>query len=338
MASERLLREMVSRIHSFPQLRGCVIGFYGDGQCRLLNAGFSATPNSARVAVIIEECVLSDGAVLEETRRWAGAPAGSPENAPNPTIVTNRSRIGRELAGAGLSCTLTVVSALGVVGGAAAEVPSAGTSTFLIVAGWVGFLSQGVQCINGMVRIGEIIANPDDNSLDLWDHNRGYQVANFIVDAVGIASGIASLPAATRNLWAILARQRSFVARGLTLEGLKRMNQAERLRVIGDLVEEAYRTPQSRAALIAAAREAGVGARSIQRTTGLSVRHANTMVRIISEKTIRRLHSTLLEVFGNLAGIGVSATPESWTGSGSGSVNTLINLIDLGAPAGRTSG
>src|SRR5262249_6531977 len=149
----------------------------------------------------------------------------------------------------------------------------------------------------------------------------------LIVDAIGIASGLASLPAGARNLWAVIARQRSFAARGLSLEALKAMNRAERLRVVGEIVEEASRTPEGRAALIAAAREAGIGARSIQSTTGLSVRHADTMRRIVSAETVRRLTSSLRDVLGTVAGVGASATPSSATGSASGSVNFVINLV-----------
>ena len=60
----------------------------------------------------------------------AGLPA-SP-----PPFTANRSRLGPELVGAGLNCGLTVVAAVGVFGGAAAEVPSGGTSTFLVVMAW----------------------------------------------------------------------------------------------------------------------------------------------------------------------------------------------------------
>jgi hypothetical protein len=97
-------------------------------------------------------------------------------------------------------------------------------------------------------------------------------------------------------------------------------------------MEEASRTPEGRAALIAAAREAGIGAKSLQRASGLSVRNANTLVRIVSDETVKRLRYSLLEVAGAVGGIGASATPASLTGSASGSVNWIINVIDAGAP------
>jgi len=332
MIPEQLLRAMVARIHSFPELNGCLIGFQGNNQSRVLHPGFCATPNSARVIVVIEEAIFDDAAIVEEMQRWANSSSGSPPNSPNPSVVTNRSRLGPELIGAGLSCGLTVVSAIGVIGGAAAEVPTAGASTFLVVASWVGLTTGAIQCANGLVRLGAIAANPDGATLTEWDSNRVYTRTIFVVYAIGVATGVASLPFAARNLFAVLARQRSFVSRSLSIEALRRMNRAERLRVIGELMEEAGRTPEGRAALIAAAREAEIGVQTIQSASGLSVRHAGTMVRIISEETTRRLSSSLRDVIGGMTGIVGSGTPGSVTGSASGSVNWVINLIDGQAP------
>ena len=335
MLPERILKQMVRKIHSFPDLEGCLIGLHGNRQSRVLHHGYSMTPNSERVIIIIEECE-ADTAVSSELHQWAKVPGGSPDGAPNPSAVMNRSRLGPELIGAGLSCGLTVVSAVGVFSGAAAEVPTGGASTFLVVASWTGLVTQGIQCANGLVRITAIAISPDGDTLQQWDNNNAYSASILVVDAVGVVSTVSTLPFAVRNLWAVLARQRSFIARRLTFESLKNMNRAGRLRTIGEVMEEASRTPEGRAALIAAAREAGVGAKSIQSTSGLSVRHANTLVRIISEETTRRLSDSLRDIL--ISGVGsivASATPASATGSASGSVNWIIHLIDGGAPATR---
>jgi hypothetical protein len=131
-----------------------------------------------------------------------------------------------------------------------------------------------------------------------------------------------------RNLWAVLSRQRSFAARGLTFESLKAMNRTGRMQVIQEAVEEASRTPEGRQALIQAARESGVGSKSIQSTAGLSVLNAERMVKVVTDETIRRLRLSLSEVGGSMMGIGASATPAKLTGSASGSVNWIINVID----------
>ena len=247
--------------------------------------------------------------------------------------MTNRSRLGPELVGAGLSCGLTVVSALGVLGGAAAEAPTAGTSTFLIVASWTGLTMSAIQYANGLVRIAAIAGAPDGNSLQHWDANEVYANAILVVDAIGVVTSVASLPSQVRNLYAVIVRQRAFLARGLTFDALRRMNRMGRLRAIQEVFEEAARTPEGRAALSRAAREAGRGAGSLQRGTGLSVRGANTLVRVISEETVRRLNSSLRDLIGGVGGLIASATPSRYTGSASGSLNFVINLIDAGTLA-----
>jgi hypothetical protein len=62
------------------------------------------------------------------------------------------------------------------------------------------------------------------------------------------------------------------------------------------------------------------------------VRHANTLRKIIHEETIKRLRYQLLDLFGNASGLALSGSPERLTGSGSGSVNYVINLLDAGEP------
>lgn len=121
MISEQLLREMVRRIHACPELNGCRIGLYGNYQCRVLHHGYNVGLNSERVIIIIEEVETDDATVLRDLRQWATAAGGSPAGSPNPLVVTNRSRLGPELIGAGLSCGLTVVSFLGVAGGIAGD-------------------------------------------------------------------------------------------------------------------------------------------------------------------------------------------------------------------------
>jgi hypothetical protein len=115
------------------------------------------------------------------------------------------------------------------------------------------------------------------------------------------------------------------------------MNRAERLRVIGEVFEQASRTTAGRDALILAAREAGVGATTIQSTTGLSVRGARTLTRVISEETTRRLTASLRDVTLGVLGPVFSAMPSRLIGSASGSMNYIINLIDTGAPPGSTT-
>jgi hypothetical protein len=141
MASDDCLRAIVERIRRIPEFAGCLIGYQGDNHSRILVYAENVTQNSANVAIVIEEFV-SDEVALAELREFSKKAAGSPAGQSNPRLVTNRSRLGAELLGAGVSCGVSVVSAFGVVAGAAAEVPTGGASTFLVIASWTGLTSS----------------------------------------------------------------------------------------------------------------------------------------------------------------------------------------------------
>ena len=113
-----------------------------------------------------------------------------PESKPN---------IGRAY-GAGLNCTLAVISAVGVLGSAAAEVPSAGTSTFVMVIAWTGVVASGVQCVNAITRSYQALMNPESESLSRWDDSSIYSSSMLVVDALGVASALTSLPRSVTNL------------------------------------------------------------------------------------------------------------------------------------------
>ena len=161
------------------------------------------------------------------------------------------------MVGTGISCGLTIVSALGMAAGVAGEVATGGLSSFLVVASWTGLATGGLQCLNGLVRVGAAFAAPDDNSLQRWDSSLTYSSATLLVDAVGVASGVSTLPFAARNLFAALARQRAFIAKGLSLESLRAMNRIERLRAISEVFEDAAKTPEGRKVLSGSRRRSG---------------------------------------------------------------------------------
>jgi len=285
---------------------------------------------SSRLAVIVEVIGSDDPLDTEqlESRASEGA-AATASVAPMPQIIANKSRLASELIGASWNCVMTGVSAVGMVVGVAGEVPSGGTSSFLVVAAWVGIGANALQCGNGIVRVTEALQNPTSNSLQSWDDDSIYSTMFLLVDALGVFSGVASLPAAWRNFWAVISRQRAFVARGLSLEKLKAMNRFARFKVIREVFEEAAKTPEGRTALQRAAAEAKVSATSFARET-MSVRQSMTMVKVISKETQRRLINSLVGVLAPLTGTGASATPSRWSGSASGSVNWVINLVDSG--------
>jgi hypothetical protein len=196
-----------------------------------------------------------------------------------------------------------------------------------------GCVSGGIQCGNGLIRVGAALADLDGNSLEEWDKNQRYAGFMLLVDAIGVASAVGSLPFAVREFWAIFARLRAFNAMRLSFDSLKAMNASQRLKTIAQVFKDASRTGEGTSALVKAAQKAQIGAKTLKfAREGLSVRHANTLRKIIHEETIKRLRYQLLDLFGNVGGLVVSGTPERWTGSGSGSINYVINLIDAGEP------
>src|SRR5579863_5019321 len=230
MLTSQQRQKIVEAVYSVPELYGVQIGYYGDSMCSSLAEGMTPSLNYGLRAVIIEEA---------PAETISTTPQELPT--PSPTFISNRSHAGTELLGAGLSCTFAVISGVGVLGSAAAEVPSAGTSTFVLVVAWAGFVTSSVQCLNGIARVTAIAANPDGNTLQQWDSNKIYTSSILIVDLIGVASGLASLPQATRNLLAVLERRGGLA----TTQVLSQMNRAERAAAIQEAVRQASRSPES---------------------------------------------------------------------------------------------
>jgi hypothetical protein len=65
----------------------------------------------------------------------------------------------------------------------------------------------------------------------------------------------------------------------------------------------------------------------------MSVRHAESLRKIISEETVKRLAASLRDLVTSSRSVAGSATPASLTGSASGSVNWVVNLLDAGKPS-----
>ncbi len=318
MYSEATLRRIVEAIHSRPELNGCVIGFHGNNQSRVLHQGINSSANFGRVVVIVEESWISEAQV--RIPDIAPVPAVVPRT---PDYISNRSRVSAEFTGAAINCGLTVLSGAGVLFGGALEVVTGGASTVLVVMGWVGTATSGVQCLNGITRTVEAHRNPDSNSLQQWDTNQVYRYSMNIVDGLGVASSLISLPLATRNLIGILGRRGGLV----TLDQLERMTRSQRQAAIQQAVTQATQTPAGREAVALALREAGLAERQVAQVMAHGAgtgRRARLVAGVLSEETARRLNGTIREIVGGVVGVGASATSERRTGSASGVVNALI--------------
>jgi hypothetical protein len=64
--------------------------------------------------------------------------------------------------------------------------------------------------------------------------------------------------------------------------------------------EDAAKTPEGRKALTQAARAAGIGSKTFQRA-GISVRDAESLTRIISDETAKRLAASVRKTFSEAA-------------------------------------
>lgn len=318
MISEEMLNSIVRAIHEQPELQGCMIGFEGNGQSRMLHSGYMPSTNFTQKLIIVEALATPNQSV------WATGITTTPtEVLTPPAFITNGSHFWRELRGAGLSCGLAVVSGIAVSGGVLLEIPSAGTSTVLVVAGWTGLGMAGLQCGNGLVRSWQTMANPDSDSLQQLDDDRIYKTLFLAIDAVGIAAAVVQIPLAVRNLYAVLQRRGSLSA----VDELSRLSRAERAAQTKEALRRATQTPEGRQAVEAALREAGLTQKQVAQSFGYgaeTTRRATVVSKVISTETTTRLNTTIRNIISGFAGIGVSATPSSWTGSASGSVNSLI--------------
>lgn len=318
---------IVDAINSFDELYGCTVGYYGGNACSQLASGMIPSINFGRILVILEELDLPGG-VMVDVPGLSSPPGQNVSTTPvtipsTPLFISNNSRVTSEVVGAGLSCGLTIIAGIGVIGGAAAEVPTAGASTIVVVLAWTGFVTSGIQCINGIVRSAEALSNPTTNSLQQWDDNTIYSTAFLIVDALGLASGFAALPATMKNLLAVLQRRGAL----LSLAQLERMSRAERQVALRAAVQQATRTEEGAAEMATALRNAGLSERqaaSVLANGASTARRARTALRAISSVTATRLNAQLLgAISGGLSPL-VSASPSRITGSGSGVINSLI--------------
>jgi len=323
--SDEQLAGVVRAIHAQPELTGVMVGLYDGMTCSIADPGAKVALPFWEVAVIVEE--------IDDDSKTVEVPAEPTDTAQPPPAITNGSRIWSELAGAGLNCGFAVISGVGVLGGAAAELPSGGTSTFLVVVAWAGFATSSVQCLNGIVRTVEATANPDSDSLARWDQNKIYTVSFLVVDAIGVGAGLASLGPNIKNLLAVLERRGGLPAAG----ALAKMGRDARGKAIQDAINLARRNPESTKILDQALADA-LSSRTVRRVARnviIAARNSNAITDVIADETARRLTRAIIDVIGSVDSPIASSLPSNWVGSASGSVNAaggqLIHVVGLNA-------
>lgn len=317
------LDRVVAAIHAQPELTGVIVGYYDGLMCSVADQGYKVALPYWEKAVIVEEIDDSSGTVE--------VPSDPTDSAQPPGTITNRSRIWSEFAGAGLNCGFAVISGIGVLGGAAAEVPSGGTSTFLVVVAWAGFATSSIQCINGIVRTVEAASNPDSDSLARWDQNRIYTVSFLVVDAIGVGAGLASLGPNVKNLLAVLERRGGLP----TAQALAKMGRETRAKAIQDALNQARRNPDSAKVLDQALKDAlsSKTVRRVAKNAVIAARNATVVSDVIADETARRLSRAIIDVISAVDSPIASGLPSQWVGSASGSVNAaggqLIHVVGL---------
>ena len=116
---------------------------------------------------------------------------------------------------------------------------------------------------------------------------------------------------------------------------LNRMSRAERIEAFRQALQRASQNKQARQELVAALEEAfpnrNVAAMILGRNTVGTIRSGAVVSNIINEAIASGISSEVKSIIMSLGGMGVSASPASLTGSGSGSLNTIgtavINII-----------
>jgi hypothetical protein len=325
MIPARQLQDMIRTIRRFDEFDGSLIAYYGDDQCRILDQRFTPATNQAPY-VLIEEVIETDPHIKADTLRHAELPGESPKSGPTPLIIANSSRVASEAWGAGLECTMTLVSAVALVGGVAGEVPTAGASTLVVLAAYAGLASSGLQCVNGLVRLTTAVVAPDDNTLQRWDNDKGLSTLWLIVDGLGLAAGVTSLPAGGKEVLALINDFGK--VRGMTLPTLKAMNAAERGKLLRTVVAQASRSAAGTERLQALLKDAKYGTVIAKGAAKLSVNKAVKAAGIVSDQTKLRLFDAIVGVLSTPVSAAISGRPSSQVGSASGSVNWLVHVID----------
>lgn len=324
MISESKLFQIRNAINCHPELLGARIGFHGNLGSSVLDYGNPNSPNYD-IIVIIEEVEMDLG-----LRVSAGINANV---IAEPAKVLNKTVVGAELIGAGISCGFTVFAGAAVVGSAAAEVPTAGLSTVILIAAWTGFVTQGIQCVNGITRTVEAYRNPNDNSLERWDSNEWYNNTMLVVDGAGVLSGLVGVGGAAAGLKKMLTMKGALPSE----EILQAMTNQQRVTAYREAVKKISKSPSQATEFdnLLNNLRPGIAKRLRENKAVIIRRSASDVSRLLSQKTMNALLDTTKEIVITGSGITFSGMSQQSVGSASGSVrwagehinNIVINII-----------
>lgn len=113
-----------------------------------------------------------------------------PSNSSNGKALTeavSSTSMGTEIASTVLSCGAMIITAGVMVAGTAATPLTAGGSTALVAIGYAGTIATGLQCINGIYRVYDLVENGGENVAWL-DSQEWYVATSTSLDLVSLAS------------------------------------------------------------------------------------------------------------------------------------------------------
>lgn len=103
------------------------------------------------------------------------------------TEAATSTAIGTEIASTVLSCGAMIITGGVVVAGSAATPLTAGGSSALVAIGYAGTIATGLQCVNGLYRIYDLVENGGENVTWL-DSREWYVATSTALDFISLAS------------------------------------------------------------------------------------------------------------------------------------------------------
>jgi hypothetical protein len=323
LLTEEMKKAITGVVYGFPELNGCIIGYHGDKQSEIISPGITPSVNFGRVCVILECCTLASD--FEDSLAIVnnGGTKNTESNRPNSAVI------GAELVGAGLSCSVAVVSGVGAIT-AVTTAPATGfVSLSVAVFAWTGFLSSSAQCAYGIARSVEAIKNPEAETLAAIDSDQDIRKAAEIADIIGLGSSAAMVGVNAFRFFAVLGRN----SNRLSEAAMRGFTRAQRVQVFTEEVAVLNKTETGRAAIAEALKEAGASPKDLERIMargslnfGGSYKVAPAVASALKKPVAEALRGAVHDA---LIGITISALPQSVAGSASGVVNTLVvNVIN----------
>lgn len=103
------------------------------------------------------------------------------------TEAVSATSMGTEIASTVLSCGAMIITAGVTIAGTAATPLTAGSSGLLVAIGYAGTMATGIQCLNGLYRIYDLVENGGDNVAWL-DSQEWYVATSTSLDIISLAS------------------------------------------------------------------------------------------------------------------------------------------------------